>query len=819
MRRVLRQLLRPGGSHRPQRCRFLSAGPDLQQELQRELGYLTSSFHDIQKEIASAQYIARYNPHGHKARERAGTAQTRLEHLHDQFQMVLQREGHRDITRAEICLDAYKKLFEARIWHYNVLMDSFRRHSPGQCNAMLARIDREDITPDTEFFNIWLDALAKMDASLPAMQSVLDEMQKREVEPDRYTHSTMLEVLAANGEVQLVDATIESMLGDAISPTPNALAKVMTLYGDVGIFDKADSIRDSLLQAEESSYSMATFTALMRYSIRRRHRDVVEKIWELVDQKQTRPAPDVFDSYVAWLFEGETDNWDERKEKLNRVLARALAGGVRLTLRPVLPYLHELLRDYIGRNEILTMILSAAAHANFPANEAVMKALRDWFYEYGDLDQLIVVFETMEKVGLSPQSLGYSIIQKCAQSNPSGCHALIRYMVARGIPVYREAFATVIFAGSNRADLECCDEMASIMKDLGMVPTAASLNAHLTAAIQANSVVRIDELFDESRRLGYELNVDNAQYLLVASSARGQLEACTYLFDMLKQGGKRTPSSLEYDSMVAVIVKSGDPHRALGLIREMRTVAGHAPSFTLLHDVVKVFVARGLLDDAQHLVEELSRDNLADFITTCSSLIEALAGRGELERCERICALLEEAGGFPRPAAISSMIVAFGNVGMVEIAEQLFSLLMQRSPPERCMINAYNAMLHVLARNAMFDECGRMIGEFQSRGIPMEFYVFRALVTSFAFRGRLDECEATYLHFSSSYRKSMETVFAWLATPYGRANALARLQEFAERVAATPEQAARFLDAVREGQNKMLRRASINRTLARQPAL
>lgn len=106
-------------------------------ELERKLTDLETRWHDSQKLMDRAKYILMRNPHASRGKDEVARITKTMDAVHAEFQRVLQRQSVLGVSQTEHVLDAYCQVFRPTAWHFNVLMDSFRRHQPLQCPKLI----------------------------------------------------------------------------------------------------------------------------------------------------------------------------------------------------------------------------------------------------------------------------------------------------------------------------------------------------------------------------------------------------------------------------------------------------------------------------------------------------------------------------------------------------------------------------------------------------------------------------------------------------------------------------------------------------------
>eukprot|EP00189_Rhodosorus_marinus_P009783 CAMPEP_0184741172 /NCGR_PEP_ID=MMETSP0315-20130426/4252_1 /TAXON_ID=101924 /ORGANISM="Rhodosorus marinus, Strain UTEX LB 2760" /LENGTH=810 /DNA_ID=CAMNT_0027211353 /DNA_START=330 /DNA_END=2762 /DNA_ORIENTATION=- len=99
------------------------------------------------------------------------------------------------------------------------LLPHHREETDGEVFSMLHEID---VAVDVNTFNVLLKALKESAASSLSAQKVLMEMERYDVAPDNITYITLVDLLCANGDMELGEATIAS-LADSDFPTTAAM--------------------------------------------------------------------------------------------------------------------------------------------------------------------------------------------------------------------------------------------------------------------------------------------------------------------------------------------------------------------------------------------------------------------------------------------------------------------------------------------------------------------------------------------------------------------------------------------------------------------
>ena len=647
-------------------------------ELDQKLSKMETRWHEGLKRLERAKYLLLRNPHASRGRSEVDVVKKKMDNVHNEFQQMLQRSATVSVSQTEHVLDAYCQLFKPTAWHYNVLMDSLKRHQPTQCCDLIARMDREGIEPDVTTFNIMLEAMLSNKSSVGNLQSVLETMKSRSIECDADTHSVMLVAFANVGNVDEVEKGLSEMMEREEVPNVMALTAMLSMYGKRNMFDVAEGIRSVLMNGEHALLARH-YSEVMRYLLRVKDLKAFQDVWLEMEKKSFRPADDVFASYLKALFKATVNDKHtddamssaERKNAFGLLIRRAKAASVRLNLLPAMSIFIELVADQ--NSEVLADLMQALSMATPETRDRAYEELVNYFATSGNVDNIINVLDLFPVSQLSPQTVGNLLLCGGVTKFSAATQKLLHYLIEKNVPVYKETLFKMMYAFSNRLDIEGCKVVVEAMKKLGIEPTQHVMNAFISACINTNQPAdMIFKVFNDAVRRKFRIYVPNAQTLIVLASSRNDVKACSTLFEFLKFED-RVPTELEYQSYIMTLAKARDADRAMSVLAEMKD-AKQSPSRDLVGSVIDRLTLSNKLNEAIYVLEQFSGFRGIP-AAPASKLVQTLCDRDDIENAEHVCMLMESAGVFPHTIALNSMLRAYGRAGCCERARTVFAIM------------------------------------------------------------------------------------------------------------------------------------------------
>lgn len=290
---------------------------------------------------------------------------------------------------------------------------------------------------------------------------------------------------------------------------------------------------------------------------------------------------------------------------------------------------------------------------------------------------------------LSPRRIDWvALLDKLKEQNDP-----IYYKVAE-LLLEEESFQTnirdyskLIDAHAKENRLEDAERILKKMNETGIIPDILTLNVMVHMYSKAGNLDRTKEAFDSLRSQGFvpDVNVYNAYIMACVNSGKPKL-AESIITEMETRDIK--PTEEIYMALLRSFVQTCD---IIGTQRIATTMqfAGFHPTKEFCRLLVEAYGQTGDPDQARHQFDHmLSMGHKADDRTT-ASMIAAYETKNLLDKALELLLQLEKDGFEPGVATYSVLVDWFGQLQLVEEAEDLLSKITElgEAPPLKLHIS------------------------------------------------------------------------------------------------------------------------------------
>merc|ERR1719502_1703273 len=149
---------------------------------------------------------------------------------------------------------------------------------------------------------------------------------------------------------------------------------------------------------------------------------------------------------------------------------------------------------------------------------------------------------------------------------------------------------------------------------------------------------RVQEVFDEMKKMGIACNTVSYNTMLDANARTGKMDRAEELFREMQASGV-SPDVITYSTLVKGYCQSGDIDRGYQVLNEMVANGVHEPDEILYNSLLDGCAKQHRVDDALKLVEDMHKHNVRPSNFTLSILVKLL---GRSRRLNQAFSMVEE---------------------------------------------------------------------------------------------------------------------------------------------------------------------------------
>ena len=287
------------------------------------------------------------------------------------------------------------------------------------------------------------------------------------------------------------------------------------------------------------------------------------------------------------------------------------------------------------------------------------------------------VYEAMLQAGLRPTQVtfGTLIARAGTWRQPRTAVSYYREMLRRGIVPDAQTHNSLINAFVKAGDLGKACQVAASMAQRGVQPTLVTYNTLLDGCARAGNLTLARQTLAEMKRASIRPSERTYSIMIHMCAKRGHVDAAFQWFTRMEQNGIR-PNVVSYTSLIDACAKAGQLERAFALLAEMELAASAAPGSSPR----AVHHAQAPRHDAKSRTPAASSDPGAASkpnVVTYTSLIDACAKAGQLERAMSVFRQMIDAGVAPNDITCNALFAGCLQQGEVLLAREVLQYMTQ----------------------------------------------------------------------------------------------------------------------------------------------
>ena len=290
----------------------------------------------------------------------------------------------------------------------------------------------------------------------------------------------------------------------------------------------------------------------------------------------------------------------------------------------------------------------------------------------------LALLSRMRVAGVAPDSRCYtSAIEACCRSGQYGhVLALRREMVSVGLTPTPRCYRLELEHLGNSGRWREALELLSELKGAGITPDAKMYNSVLDAFARSSDWQKAADVMREMERGGHELHARSYRGVVVAAANAGDWRTAWRFFKRMVSSGvrKSSRSPVIFSSVAVVCGAAGRWEEALETLR-LAARQGMTPTLIAYNATLGAMGKAGEWQEAQRLLNEMRhrssarspqssgaalpvRGAAAPDVYSYTSVIDAFAKAGELERALRILEDMRHARVRPSLATLNALVSA-----------------------------------------------------------------------------------------------------------------------------------------------------------------
>merc|ERR1719421_1367036 len=237
-------------------------------------------------------------------------------------------------------------------------------------------------------------------------------------------------------------------------------------------------------------------------------------------------------------------------------------------------------------------------------------------------------------------------------------------------------YGSMIKAYGRARDVDCVRELWNEMRRRGVSPTAITLGCMVDALVsngfpdeaqllvreiledessaeilntviystllkgfaQARQPHRVQEVFEDMKKIGIACNTVSYNTMLDANARTGRMDRADELFRDMQASGV-TPDVITYSTLVKGYCQAGDIDQGFQVLKEMIASGTHEPDEILYNSLLDGCAKQHRVDDALKLVEDMHKNGVRPSNFTLSILVKLL---GRSRRLNQAFSMVEE---------------------------------------------------------------------------------------------------------------------------------------------------------------------------------
>merc|ERR1719160_715997 len=188
------------------------------------------------------------------------------------------------------------------------------------------------------------------------------------------------------------------------------------------------------------------------------------------------------------------------------------------------------------------------------------------------------------------------------------------------------------------------DEALSLVREIREDETCKDIlntviySTLLKGFAQTRQPGRVQEVFDEMKKMGIACDTVSYNTMLDANARTGKMDRADELFREMQVSGV-SPDVITYSTLVKGYCQAGDIDKGYQVLNEMVTSGVHEPDEILYNSLLDGCAKQHRVDDALKLVEDMHKNNVRPSNFTLSILVKLL---GRSRRLNQAFSMVEE---------------------------------------------------------------------------------------------------------------------------------------------------------------------------------
>jgi pentatricopeptide repeat protein len=225
-----------------------------------------------------------------------------------------------------------------------------------------------------------------------------------------------------------------------------------------------------------------------------------------------------------------------------------------------------------------------------------------------DVDRVRELWNEMRRRAVSPTSITL------------GC--MVDALVTNGFPDEAQQLVREILEDENSAEILNTVIYSTLLKGFA----------------QARQPQRVQEVFEDMKRIGIACNTVSYNTMLDANARTGRMDRADELFRDMQASGV-SPDVITYSTLVKGYCQSGDIDQGFQVLKEMVEAGTHEPDEILYNSLLDGCAKQHRVDDALKLVEDMHKNGVRPSNFTLSILVKLL---GRSRRLNQAFSMVEE---------------------------------------------------------------------------------------------------------------------------------------------------------------------------------
>ncbi|XP_010532153.1 PREDICTED: pentatricopeptide repeat-containing protein At1g80270, mitochondrial-like [Tarenaya hassleriana] len=256
----------------------------------------------------------------------------------------------------------------------------------------------------------------------------------------------------------------------------------------------------------------------------------------------------------------------------------------------------------------------------------------------------------------------------------------------------------------------------------------------LANCVATSNVKKAEEVFNKMKVLGFPLTSFACDQLLLLYKRVDKKKIADVLLLMEKENIK--PSRLTYQTLIDTKGSSND---LTGMEQIVETMKAEGVELDLRTQFIlaKHYAAAGLEEKAEKVLKEMEGESLTVNRWACKDLLSVYASLGRVDEVDRIWKIC---GENPRIDECLAAILAFGKIGKIKEAEEIFEKSLKLS--NRVPAKVFSALLRVYVDHKMLSEGKDLVKRMAESNCTIGALTWDALIRLYVDAGEVGKADS-----------------------------------------------------------------------------